>query len=111
MIVGNLGYIDNFIDDYYHTNGADEFDELGHHLEFLNVENCEILDVVEHEGSLVVSGNFSISVIAYLDSEEEIKNDITLDGEFKISLEYDENGWSVVDYDEMKLEAPYYLYQ
>ena len=27
------------------------------------------------------------------------------------SLEYDGNGWSVVDYDEMKLEAPYYLYQ
>lgn len=111
LIVGNLGYVDNFIDDYYHTNGADEFDELAHHLEFLNVENCVILDVVEYEGSLVVSGNFSISVIAYLDSEEEIKNDITLDGEFKISLEYDENGWSVVDYDEMKLEAPYYLYQ
>lgn len=111
LIVGDLGYVDNFIDDYYHTNGADEFDELGHHLEFSNVENCEILDVVEYEGSLVVSGNFSISVIAYLDSEEEIKNDITLDGEFKISLEYDGNGWSVVDYDEMKLEAPYYLYQ
>lgn len=73
MIVGNLGYVDNFIDDYYHTNGADEFDELGHHLEFSNVENCEILDVVEYEGLLVVSGNFSISVIAYLDSEEEIK--------------------------------------
>ena len=111
LIVGDLGYIDNFIDDYYHNNGADEFDELGHHLEFSDVENSEILDVVECDGLLVVSGNFSISVIAYLDSEEEIKNDITLDGEFKISLEYDGKGWSVVDYDEMKLEAPYYLYQ
>ena len=111
LIVGDLGYIDNFIDDYYYNNGADEFDELGHHLEFSDVENSEILDVVECDGLLVVSGNFSISVIAYLDSEEEIKNDITLDGEFKISLEYDGKGWSVVDYDEMKLEAPYYLYQ
>lgn len=111
LIVGNLGYVDNFIGDYYHINGADEFDELGHHLEFSDVENSEILDVVEYEGLLGVLGNFSISVIAYLDSEAEIKNDITLDGEFKITLEYDGNGWSVVDYDEMKLEAPYYLYQ
>ncbi len=31
--------------------------------------------------------------------------------EFKMSLEYDGNEWSVVDYDEMKLEAPYYLCQ
>lgn len=111
LIVGDLGYIDDFIDVYYHDNGADEFDELGHHLEFSDVENSEILDVVECDGLLVVSGNFSISVIAYFDSEEEIKNDVTLDGEFKITLEYDGNGWSVVDYDEMKLEAPYYLYQ
>lgn len=111
LIVGDLGVIDNFIDDYYHTNGADEFDEFGHHLEFSDVENCEILDVVECEGLLVVLGIFSISVIAYLDSEDEIKNDITLDGEFKMSLEYDGNEWSVVDYDEMKLEAPYYLCQ
>ncbi len=111
LIVGDLGVIDNFIDDYYHTNGADEFDEFGHHLEFSDVENCEILDVVECEGLLVVSGIFSISVIAYLDSEDEIKNDITFDGEFKMSLEYDGNEWSVVDYDEMKLEAPYYLCQ
>lgn len=111
LIIEDLGYVDNFIDDYYHTNGADEFDELGHHLEFTGVENSEILDVVECEGLLVISGDFSISVIAYLDSEEEIKNDITLDGEFKMSLGYDGNGWVVVDYDEMKLEAPYYLYQ
>lgn len=34
LIVGDLGYVDNFIDDYYHTNGADEFDELGHHWNF-----------------------------------------------------------------------------
>ena len=80
-------------------------------MEFSDVENCEILDVVECEGLLVVSGIFSISVIAYLDSEDEIKNDITFDGEFKMSLEYDGNEWSVVDYDEMKLEAPYYLCQ
>ena len=36
--------------------------------------------VVECEGLLIVSGIFSIFVIAYLDSENEIKNDITLDG-------------------------------
>lgn len=111
LIVGDLGYVDNFIDDYYHNNMVSEFDEFGHHIEYIGVEDCEILDVNESEGLLKVNGNFSISVIIYFDSEEEVENDVVLDGEFKMALEYSDNSWSVVDYDEMKLDAPYYLYQ
>lgn len=51
------------------------------------------------------------SVIAYFDTEENIKNDITFGGEFKTILEYDEICKSVVDYDEMKLKSPYYMYE
>lgn len=111
LIVEDIGYVDNFIDEYYHKHGADEFDELGHHLEFSEVVDCEVFEVNEDSGLLRVAGKFSISVIAYLDKEEEIQNDITLDGDFILSLEYSGNSWSVVDYDEMKLESPSNLFE
>ena len=69
------------------------------------------MNVDEANGLLVVSGTFAVSIIAYLDDEEEINNDVTLDGEFKMTLEYSGNSWSVVDYDEMRLETPSYLYE
>lgn len=111
LMLGELGYVDSFIDDYYLTHNPSDFDELGHHYEYCGVEDSVVLNVDEANGLLVVSGTFAVSIIAYLDDEEEINNDVTLDGEFKMTLEYSGNSWSVVDYDEMRLETPSYLYE
>ena len=111
LMLGELGYVDSFIDEYYHTHTPSDFDELGHHYAYCGVEDSVVLNVDEANGLLVVSGTFAVSIIAYLDDEEEINNDVTLDGEFKMTLEYSGNSWSVVDYDEMRLETPSYLYE
>lgn len=111
LIVADLRCVDDFIEDYYHQKGIVDFEEAGLHLEFAAVEGCEIEDFEESGGLLVVLGSFSISVVAYHDTEEDVKNDVTLDGVFKMTLEYSENSWSILDYDKMKLEAPSYLCQ
>lgn len=103
LIVHDLGYVDAFIYDYYQNHVPDEFDELGHHYELSDVEDCSVLDMEAMDGMLIVSGSFTLSVVAYLDSEEEVEDDVSLDGEFKISLEFNENHWTVIDYDYMKL--------
>ena len=103
LIVNELGYVDSFIYDYFQTHIPDEFDELGHHFEFSDVEDCSVLDVEAIEGMLVVSGIFTLSVIAYLDSEEEVRNDVSLDGVFKIALEFNENSWQVINYEYMNI--------
>lgn len=111
LMLGELGYVDSFIDDYYLTHTPSDFDELGHHYEYCGVEDSVVLNVDDADGLLVVSGTFAVSIIAYLDEEEEINNDVTLNGEFKMTLEYSGNSWSVVDYDEMRLETPSYMYE
>lgn len=103
LIVHDLGYVDAFIYDYYQNHVPDEFDELGHHYELGDIEDCSVLDMEAMDGMLIVSGSFTLSVVAYLDSEEEVEDDVSLDGEFKIVLEFSENHWTVIDYDYMKL--------
>lgn len=103
ILVSELGYVDDFIYDYYQNHTPNEFDELGHHYEFTDVEDSSIMDVEANDGLLIVKGSFSLSVIAYLDAEEEVRNNVALDGKFKMSLEYEDNRWQVVDYEDMKL--------
>lgn len=110
VMTGELGYVDSFIDDYYHVHTPSEFDELGHHYEYCGVDDCTVDDVYEADGLLGVTGTFSVSIIAYLDDEEEVKNDVTLDGEFKMTLSFERNRWIVNEYDEMKVKTPSCLY-
>ena len=55
---------------------------------------------------LRVQGTFSIQVVVYLDSEEEIMDDKCIDGEYDMVLDYDNDKWSVVDLYKMKLDLP-----
>ena len=60
----------------------------------------------EEEGLLVVSGTFTISVVVYYDDEEEVNNDFSLDGVYRMTLSYGGNKWSVENYEEIKLDTP-----
>ena len=62
--------------------------------------------LMPEEEYLRAQGTFSIQVVVYLDSEEEIMDDKCIDGEYDMVLYYDNDKWSVVDIDKMKLDLP-----
>ena len=83
--------IQDILDEYFVSDINSSLDELGHHYEFGEVEDVTITGVDEQMDDLTITGLFTISAIVYLDNEEEIRNDISVDGYFRVDgyLSYD----------------------
>lgn len=64
--------------------------------------------IQKEEDYLRVEGTFSIDVVNYLGSEEEIRSDECIDGIFEFVLENNTSNWSVVDVKDMRLDLSEY---
>lgn len=97
IILSELNNVRETIEDHFICNTVEGLDELGHHYEFCDVEDYEVTEMSVDEGFLVAKGSFSISVVLYLDSEEEIKEDVSLDGIFDFIMNCDGKTWEATD--------------
>lgn len=67
------------------NNSNSSLDELGHHYEFVEIGDVYINSIEQQFDDLSVCGTLTISAIVYLDNEEEIRFDYSIEGEFCIS--------------------------
>ena len=98
--------IADILNDYFVGNCISDMDDICHHYEYVGIDDFYIQHLMPEEEYLRVQGTFSIQVVVYLDSEEEIMDDKCIDGEYDMVLDYDNDKWSVVDIDKMKLDLP-----
>ena len=98
--------IADILNDYFVGNCISDMDYICHHYEYVGIDDFYIQHLMPEEEYLRVQGTFSIQVVVYLDSEEEIMDDKCIDGEYDMVLDYDNDKWSVVDIDKMKLDLP-----
>lgn len=98
--------IADILNDYFVGNCISDMDDICHHYEYVGIDDFYIQHLMPEEEYLRAQGTFSIQVVVYLDSEEEIMDDKCIDGEYDMVLDYDNDKWSVVDIDKMKLDLP-----
>lgn len=98
--------IADILNDYFVGNCISDMDDICHHYEYVGIDDFYIQHLMPEEEYLRVQGTFTIQVVVYLDSEEEIMDDKCIDGEYDMVLDYDNDKWSVVDIDKMKLDLP-----
>ena len=98
--------IADILNDYFVGNCISDMDDICHHYEYVGIDDFYIQHLTPEEEYLRVQGTFTIQVVVYLDSEEEIMDDKCIDGEYDMVLDYDNDKWSVVDIDKMKLDLP-----
>ncbi len=100
--------VEDLLRDYIVFNNLDSLDELGNHYELCEIYNVEIENAETDEEYLLLSGTFQVSAIVYLDSEEEIRNDVSLDASFKIEVGDENNTWEIVSDPVIKVDTGSY---
>lgn len=87
--------LQSLINDYFIRNGNSTLDELGHHYEFFDIFNVDILTTEAEDDVLILKGTFDISAIVYGDSEEELKYDVDFDGTYDLALICINDKWEI----------------
>lgn len=100
--------VEDLLRDYIVFNNLDSLDELGNHYELCEIYNVEIENAETDEEYLLLSGTFQVSAIVYLDSEEEIRNDVSLDASFKIEVGDENKSWEIVSDPEITVDTGSY---
>lgn len=100
--------IADILNDYFVGNSISDMDDICHHYEYVGIDDCYIRNIVRDDGYLRVKGDFSIDVVVYLDSEEEIRTDECIDGTFDIVLENDMSKWTIAEIEAMTLDTSKY---
>ena len=99
IIPAEPAHIAEAIENYFARHSVDCLDEMGHHYELCGVEDYSVANLSEEDGLLFIDGRFTLSAVLYLDAEEEIRDDISIDGTFGLLMEYDGKDWEMLDAD------------
>ncbi len=100
--------IADILNDYFVGNCISDMDDICHHYEYVGIDDYYIRHIQKEEDYLRVKGTFSIAAVVYLDSEEEIKSDESIDGTFDIVLENNMFKWAVVNMEDITLDLSKY---
>lgn len=73
---------------YFEDARNSTLDEMGNHYEFGDIEYTAIESIQIHNGELKIKGSMDITAVIYLDSEEEFRSDISVEGQFRIEFSY-----------------------
>lgn len=93
------------LEDYIHSTGISEIDELGNHYELGSITDSDITDVYFSKEGLIVYGTFSVEATIYLDHEEEVRYENTFKGEFCVLLTLEDYGWKIADECSLKVDT------
>lgn len=86
VILGELSVdsITQDLENYFAEGKNSSLDMMCHHYEISDLFDVECLSVYEKDGFFEIEGSFVISTIQYLDSEEDVRSDVQIDGRYKI---------------------------